>query len=243
MVNPTSDDEQQEMFSVFLTSSTGNVILDPTLSRAVITVEQNGSPFGIISFLGEALTTQRVVEQSVLRLPLERSGDFSTATDVSYRVSRVPGGGDPVQSDVTPPAGVISFPLLQGRTSIDLTILDDDVAEPDETFVVTLTATTGGASINPQANTATFIIKFVHNNHSIGILLEAKYFYSSTNGELFGEYGIVDVTLSASSVDGSIARALTYTIVRRGGNMTGSNIAIQHNYSQVHTLHFNQYYG
>lgn len=162
MVNPTSVDEQREMFSVFLTSSTGSVLLDPTLSHVVITVEQNGSPFGIVSFLGEALTTQRVDEQSMLRLPLERSGDFSTATDVSYMVSRVPAGGDPVLLDVTPQAGVISFPVLQGRTSVDLTIIGDEVAEPDESFVVTLTRTTGGASINPQANTATFIIKFVY---------------------------------------------------------------------------------
>ncbi len=158
---PTSTDEQEETFSVFLTSSTGSVLLDPTLNRVVITVEQNGSPFGIISFLGEALSPQRVDEQSTLSLPLERNGDLSVAVDVTYTVSRVPGNEDPVSLDVTPAAGVISFPVLQGRTSIDLVILTDNVAEPDETFIVTLTGTTGGASINPQANTATFVIKLV----------------------------------------------------------------------------------
>ena len=233
---------------MFLTSSTGSVVLDPALSRVVITVRQNGSPSGTISFLGEAQMTQRVDEGSTLSLQLERDGDFSTAVDVNYRVFRVSGDGSPVLLDVTPATGTVSFPTLQGRASLDLMILADEVAEPDETLTVELTGTSGGASINPQANTATFIIKLVAMLFSTSscdpcVLLVAMLFSTSScdpcvllcsaNGELFGEYGIVNASLSASSVGGSTVRTLTYTVVRRGGDLIGSNITVQHGYSQV----------
>lgn len=157
---PSADiDEQEESFTLTLTSTTNEVLIDPALNSITITVQQNGSPLGVVSFLGDAIRTQRVTEDFVLSLPLARDGDLDAVVDVSYVVSRVAGDGLPVALDVTPASGTVAFPILQGRASIDLTILTDSVAESDEMFNVTLSAVTAGASINPQASTAMFIIK------------------------------------------------------------------------------------
>ena len=155
--------EREEVFTISLTSTTSGVVIDPALSSVTITVGQNGSPLGVVSFLGEALNTQRVMEGAIpftLSLPLERSGDNSAAVAVSFTVSRVAGGkGQPVTADVTPASGTATFPILQGRTSIDLTILSDQLGESDETFRVMLTGVTSGATLNLQASTVEFVIK------------------------------------------------------------------------------------
>ena len=154
--------EREETFTVSLISTNNDVIIDSTLNRVAITVEQNGSPLGVVSFLGDALSTQRVTEGAVsttFTLPLERDGDNSAPVDVNYIVSRISGDGGPVSLDVTPASGTATFPVLQGRTAIVLTILADQVAELDETYSVRLLSASSGATINPQANTANFIIR------------------------------------------------------------------------------------
>lgn len=160
-VLPTVTDELEETFTISLVATSNDVTIDPALRRAVIIVRRNGSPFGMISFLGEALMTQRIKEEattSTLSLPLERDGELFLTVGVSYIVSRA-GGTDPVETDVVPVLGTVIFPPLEGLFSIDLTIISDGDAEGDETFLVTLLAPTGGASVNPQANTANFIIR------------------------------------------------------------------------------------
>ena len=153
--------EREEMFSVFLTSTSNDALIDPTLSSVTITVQQNGSPLGVVSFLGEALSPQRVEERTMLSLPLERTGDNSAAVSVSFVVSQIAGDGQPVAVDVSPASGTVAFPVLQGRANIVLTIVGDEEPESDETFQVALSAVTNGATLNPQADTAVFIIKLV----------------------------------------------------------------------------------
>lgn len=155
-------DESEEMFTVSLTSTTNDVVIDPTLSSVTITVRQNGSPLGVVSFLGEDLGTQRVNELAVpspFVLSLERDGDNSASVDVSYTVTRIGDDEQSVELDVVPASGTATFPVLQGRTTIVLTILADQIAEIDEAYSVQLVGANNGATINPQANTANFIIK------------------------------------------------------------------------------------
>lgn len=162
-----------------LVSSTNNVVIDPTLSRVVISVEQNGSPFGVVSFLGDILGTQRVTEEavpSVLSLPLERDGDFSAPIDVTYAVTRID-SAESAALDVSPVSGTVTFPVLRGRTSLDLTILADDIPEQDEIFSVTLLGATGGATINTQANMASFIITLVTRNMALSYINVVDRYY------------------------------------------------------------------
>lgn len=157
---PSSGDEVEEMFTVTLNSASSNVFLDSTRSQASITVEQVGSPFGEISFLGEALAGIRTNEQntnSTISFAVARSGDLLGTSQVFYTVSRI-GSSDPVSLDVLPSSGSFLFPAGVGQASLQLMILADDVSEMDETFTVVLTGSTGGATINLQASSATFVI-------------------------------------------------------------------------------------
>ncbi len=161
VVLSTSIDEPEEMFRVSLISTSNDVAIDSNFNQVTITVGQNGSPFGTISFLGEVLGDLQVQEMDVpvtLSLPLERDGGLSTEVNVVYTVTRVSGDGDTVELDVTPATGLVTFLVSQGRASIDLTILPDNVGELDEMFQVTLSETSG-ATINPQAGVARFTIR------------------------------------------------------------------------------------
>lgn len=55
----------------------------------------------------------------------------------------------------------------------------------------------------------------------------------SSNGDLYGQFGVVNASVSAFTSEGVTTRSLNYVIVRRGGDMTASSIVIQHSYSQV----------
>ena len=158
---PSSADEVEEIFTVSLTSTSNNVLIDSTRSQANVTVEQRGMPFGEISFLGEAVAGLRVNEQnenSTVSFSVARTGDLVGTLQVSFVVNRVGNSQDPTELDVLPAGGTFLFPAGVGRVSLELTVLADDVSEMDETFAVVLTESTGGAVINSQASTATLVI-------------------------------------------------------------------------------------
>ena len=160
IVLPSASDEVEEMFTVTLNSASNNVLLDSTRNQATITVDQRGMPFGEVSFLGEALAGLRTNElrtNSTISLSVARTGDLAGTLQVSFTVTRV-GSPDPVDLDLIPSGGSFLFPAGVGQVSLLLTVLADDVAEMDETFAITLTQATGGASINAQASTATLVI-------------------------------------------------------------------------------------
>lgn len=57
----------------------------------------------------------------------------------------------------------------------------------------------------------------------------------SAHGNLYGEVGVVNASLSAVTSEGVITRFLSYTLVRRGGGASSIVIVIQHSYNQVDT--------
>ena len=160
IVLPSSVDEAEEMFTVTLSSASNNVLLDSLRNQASITVDQVGTPFGEISFLGEALAGIRANEQSTnstVSFTVARTGALVGTLQVFFTVTRV-GSTDPAELDVFPSSGSFLFADGIGQTSLQLTILADDISEMDETFAVVLTGSTGGAVINSQASAATLTI-------------------------------------------------------------------------------------
>ena len=160
IVLPSTADEVEEMFTISLNSASNNVLLDSARSRATITVNQRGMPFGEISFLGEALVGLRTNElstNSTISLSVARTGDLLGTVQVSFTVTRV-GSQDPVELDLYPSSGTFLIPTGVGRVTLELTVLADDVSEMDETFAIMLTGATGGAVINSQASTASLVI-------------------------------------------------------------------------------------
>ena len=162
IVLPSSIDEAEEMFTVTLTRVSNNIFLDSTRSQSTITVGQRGTPFGEVSFLGESLAGVRTSEQttnSTISLSVTRTGDLSSAIQVYFVVTRVGSSADPVELDLIPNSGLVTFPSGIGQVSLQVTVLADDLSEMDESFSISLTHATGGASVNSQAATATLTIR------------------------------------------------------------------------------------
>ena len=158
----TSDaDEPEETFVVRLLTASSNVLVDPQLDTVSITVLEKGQPFGVISFLGDALSLQTVTEEevdSLYAIPLTRSGPAAGSVDVSFIVTRSDGSLDSPSLDVSPASGVATFDVGMSLTELRLDILADGVPELNETYSVSLTQPTGGAAINTLADTSSFVI-------------------------------------------------------------------------------------
>ena len=164
VVLPSNDDEVEESYVVTLQLASNNVFVDSDLSSVVITVGQMGTPFGVISFIGDVIGDQRVQRVNeentplILSLPVIRTGGNTLTVSVSYIVTRV-GTGDSPGVDVIPVTGTVELPAGIGQANLDLTILPDDVSELDESFQVTLIGSNAvGVTIDPSADTAGFII-------------------------------------------------------------------------------------
>lgn len=163
-VLPSNGHEAEETFTVTLIQASNNVLISPSRNSVTITVQQVGMPGGVISFLGDTLQPQTVLEQdtdTMYTIPVVRTVDLSNTIDVSFTLTRLGGSSDPPDTDVTPGRGTLSFPDGVGQMNIVLTVVADDVPEVDEMFTLSLTGATGGAMINTQASSTTLIIRCV----------------------------------------------------------------------------------
>ncbi len=157
-VLPSDEDEVEETYIVTFVLASNNVLVNSGLSSVAITVAQMGNPQGIVSFVGDALSDQRVNEGSTLSLPVTRTGSAELEISVSYIVTRLSGSGL-VSEEVSPSTGSVVMPLGLSQVNLDLSIIADEVPELDEGFQVTLTGTNAvGVGVDPQANTAPFTI-------------------------------------------------------------------------------------
>ena len=77
----------------------------------------------------------------------------------------------------------------------------------------------------------------ITHTHPYVLLFMNAIFVCSSNGILYGEFSVVDASLSATTVQGTTTRYLNYTITRVEGDSTDTNIFIQHSYSQVNTVY------
>ncbi|MEO5898479.1 MAG: CARDB domain-containing protein [Vicinamibacterales bacterium] len=82
-----------------------------------------------------------------------RTGDTTELLTVSYSVS----GSATPSSDYVPLSGVVTIPSGSATATIALTPLDDPYAEPDETVVVTLNATSDYVAATPSQAIATVV--------------------------------------------------------------------------------------
>lgn len=104
---------------------------------------------GTIAF---AETSYFVVERAgVATIQVHRGGGTAGAVSVAYAVA---GGTAAAGSDVDPVSGVLTWGDGEsGSKSFQIPILDDKVAEGDETVVFTLSSAAGGAALGSPAST------------------------------------------------------------------------------------------
>uniref|UniRef100_A0A8C0C9F3 Adhesion G-protein coupled receptor V1 n=1 Tax=Balaenoptera musculus TaxID=9771 RepID=A0A8C0C9F3_BALMU len=123
-----------------------------------VTILSNDNAFGIISFnMPFSITVRepRGRNESVPLTLIREKGTYGMVT-VTFEVE---GGPNPPEEDLSPVKGNITVPPGRGTVVYNLTVLDDEVPENDEIFLIQLKSVEGGAEINTSRSSVEVIIK------------------------------------------------------------------------------------
>ncbi|XP_019908355.3 adhesion G-protein coupled receptor V1 isoform X2 [Esox lucius] len=149
--------EEKEEYKVVLSNIrtygvvvTGQAALDVQRRQAVVTVETSDVPFGMLSIAPSSMSLITEERDVTLNIFINREPGASGAVNISYEtvqgslqdLSQVEGGGalaEPGKDFVHASGSVI---IQDGQTSvaIPITILDDDIPELQEFFLVNVTS-------------------------------------------------------------------------------------------------------
>ncbi|XP_061528205.1 adhesion G-protein coupled receptor V1 isoform X2 [Phycodurus eques] len=147
--------EDKSVYKVFLTSIQtfgvavpGHATLDIQGSEAVFTVDTSDEPYGLLTIAASSLRVTTEEREHTINIYINREFGASGAVNVTYEVlkgslenlSQVEGAlADPGQDFL---AGTGSVILQEGQTSvaIPVTILEDDIPELQEYFLVNITS-------------------------------------------------------------------------------------------------------
>ncbi|KAL0979759.1 hypothetical protein UPYG_G00189270 [Umbra pygmaea] len=127
---------------------TGHAALDVQGRVAVITVETNDVPFGMLSISPFSLSLTTEERDVTLRVFINREVGASGAVNISYEtvrgslqdLSQVEGGLAEPGLDFLPAYGSVIMQDGQTSVAIPITILDDDIPELQEFFLVNITS-------------------------------------------------------------------------------------------------------
>ncbi|XP_051498511.1 adhesion G-protein coupled receptor V1 [Apus apus] len=151
--------EADETFTFYLTLAKPSATIKLGSPKSVtVTILSNDNAFGIISFNMSALITvnePRGRNESVPLTLIRERGTYGMVT-VTFEIEN---GPDPAEEDLSPARGNITFTPGTSMLIYNLTVLDDQVPENDELFVVHLKSVEGGAEINNTKNSVQIIIK------------------------------------------------------------------------------------
>ncbi|XP_039767131.1 adhesion G-protein coupled receptor V1 [Ornithorhynchus anatinus] len=151
--------EADETFIFHLTLQKPSAKVQLGWPRSVtVTILSNDNAFGIISFNMSSLIVvnePRGRNESVPLTLIREKGTYGTVT-VTFEVE---GGPNPPEEDLSPVKGNITFPPGKAIVVYNLTVLDDQIPENDETFFVELKSVEGGAEINTTQNSIQITIR------------------------------------------------------------------------------------
>ncbi|XP_019589799.2 adhesion G-protein coupled receptor V1 [Rhinolophus sinicus] len=151
--------EPDETFIFYLTLQKPSANVKLGWPRTVtVTVLSNDNAFGIISFnvpFSITVSEPRGSNESVPVTLIREKGTYGLVT-VTFEVE---GGPNPSEEDLGPVKGNITFPPGRAKVVYNLTVLDDEVPENDEIFLIQLKSVEGGAEINTSRSSVEIIIK------------------------------------------------------------------------------------
>ncbi|XP_055742122.1 adhesion G-protein coupled receptor V1 isoform X1 [Salvelinus fontinalis] len=138
---------------------TGHAALDIQGREAVVTVDTSDEPFGMLSIAPSSLSLSTEERDGILNVFINRELVASGAVNISYEtvrgslqnLSQVEGGGglaEPGQ-DFLPASGSVILQDGQTSVAIPITILDDDVPELQEFFLVNITSAVLVTTLSP----------------------------------------------------------------------------------------------
>lgn len=157
-VNGDTDFEGNEQFSVVLSSPSGATIADGTGVGTIVNDDAAPAVPGAFS-VSDASVSEGNSGTTPIVFTVSRGSDSNVAASVSYTIN-LPGGATGASaSDFVSPvlSGTLSFAANEFSKTITLNIAGDTVVEPDETFTVTLSSPTGGATLLDATGVGTIL--------------------------------------------------------------------------------------
>jgi hypothetical protein len=157
--------EGSETIRLTLSAPTGGAVLDGQRASAVLTLLEggrsgdddgghHGSNPGTLRF--DERSFQAVEGAGVARIVVERSGGDHGAVSVHFQTAD---GSALAGQDYTATSGTLSWnDGDEAPKVVEVPILDDTLAEGNETVLLTLSDATGGATVDPTRGTATLDI-------------------------------------------------------------------------------------
>jgi glucose/arabinose dehydrogenase len=160
IVNDSTPNEGNETFAIGLQNPSSGSLGAPRTT--LITIVDNDSP-PTIAMSQPAVTVSE--GSPTATVTLQRSGSIDGTATVDFATSD---GTASAGSDYTATtSGTVSFAVGQLTQTISIPILNDTVAEPDETFSVTLSNPSSGVSLGSQTTATVTIL----DNDSLGNLV------------------------------------------------------------------------
>uniref|UniRef100_A0A8B9IPR8 Calx-beta domain-containing protein n=1 Tax=Anser cygnoides TaxID=8845 RepID=A0A8B9IPR8_ANSCY len=156
--------EIAETFQIMLLKDTlqgDAVLVNPSVVH--VTIQPNDKPYGVLS-INSILFTQTVIidEDQISRfegITIVRNGGTHGNVSVTWVITRNSSDLSPVTADLVPETGEIHFDQGQMLVTLSLTIIDDNIPEEAEPYLLKLLAHTiqGGAEVSEPSELLFYI--------------------------------------------------------------------------------------
>jgi chitinase len=144
--------ESTETVTLTLAAGSGYTLGSPT-SGSVSIADNDGATAPTIS-IGSVTVTEGDNGNFKISIPITLSAPWTSSISVSWATG---GGTTTAGKDYRAASGTVTFSAGQTSATISITIINDKTAEPTETFNVTLSNPTGGATIGVGTGTVTIL--------------------------------------------------------------------------------------
>ncbi|NXY21530.1 GPR98 protein, partial [Atrichornis clamosus] len=156
--------EIAETFQIMLLKDTlqgDAVLIYPSVVH--VTIQPNDKPYGVLSIHSVLLAHTVIIDEDQVSrfegITIVRNGGTHGNVSVSWVIIRNSSDPSPVTTDLVPEAGEISFDQGQMLVTLHLNIIDDDIPEEAEPYVLKLLAHTiqGGAEVSEPSELLFYI--------------------------------------------------------------------------------------
>ncbi|XP_058430567.1 adhesion G-protein coupled receptor V1 isoform X1 [Marmota monax] len=156
--------EIAESFHIMLLKDTlqgDAVLVGPSIVQ--VTIKPNDKPYGVLSFNSILFERPVIIDEDTVsrfeEITVVRNGGTHENVSVNWVLTRNSSDPSPVTADIRPSSGVLHFSQGQMLASIPFTIVNDDLPEEAEAFLLKILPHTvqGGAEVSEPAELLFYI--------------------------------------------------------------------------------------
>ncbi|WP_218933777.1 Calx-beta domain-containing protein [Rubripirellula lacrimiformis] len=153
-ITDDADDEPNETFTVSISSATGGATLGAVTTSTATIVDNDATPVpGVLSISPETVSVNEDVGTATFTV--NRTGGSDGAVTVNFATAN---GSATAGSDYTSNSGTLSFADGETSKTVTVAITDDSDVESNETFTVSISGASGGATLGSvTTSTATIV--------------------------------------------------------------------------------------